>query len=948
MATPALAGCSATGNYEITVCDDSAIEVHAKGDQVFVDISDMPTTGPIFLTNDGSQSSVSIGAEINGTSVTAPQDGVTVQTNGGSIGLTIGADSEINAEESGIYAKTVLPAGTGGTVSVVNNGKITAGNSATPVLDNAGIVALSSRGGVEVTNTGSVTSLEGKGISVDAGFATTANIIVKVTNSGTVEGAEAGIAAKASAGMAYIVNEATGMITSTDGVGIRAEASPGTPVGIAIIENAGQITTTDHAVVQVMGTTMATLTNSGTLTLQNADSYASDLYAAEVSTKTGNVTVTNTVDGDISAAARGTGLRAASAKGQVTITNEGRITGKSTGVYLTQQQSGVVDAATLDQFRAVGSGKALEITNSGDIQAGSFGTGILAIVSGAGEVTVSNEAGGYIGAGERPAVGFDGVFELSASELDTLTNGTFGAAVRLIGYADTTSIDNAGVMVGGVQLWQINGVVDTGEVQVKNSGTWLATEDIGSAFSPDDFYIDNTGDMALLGYATVNANLTNSGRLGLVGMGDYAPNFSVSHYHGGENSILALSLGAQFDPDGPIFQIGDVDGHSEVSLRNIDGWQWTDGDTLDVIGVENQVGSYGADSFSMQQTALGLGLFDLAYDADDQIWYLVATANAAAPEELGTRTAVVARRLATLNASALARVESLHDGNTSGTASSAAQGYAASPVAAMDEAMAALQPPPSGISIWTDAGGTIGEADDYALSSGAMSFGVDASLSQGGGRYAFGGFGNIGGQKLDFDDDDAAAIGTFGGGIYGLAMLPSGLYASAIAEAKSASIGLTFNAVDADTAGFAYGGRFDVGYRGEMAGLVIDPSVGMAAGRAQIDSFTLDGADVDVADGEYLATEARLRLGKRFATDTFDLRPYVVLTLGNEWADGGDATVTALNSAVSGDEGLYGGIEAGVSLDSFDGLTSGYAKAELTRGAEASEASLRLGGMRRF
>lgn len=989
-ATPAFAGCTLVGDVAVI---GSIPQVHCDTDYIYARMeSDATLTvdnlatgssangpGLNFYAPDTAQNPFDLTVNLTGTTqVTAPNyDGVDVRSYHGGITLNIGKDVLINPSQAGVHVESAVPNTEpdynqpydGGNVVINNYGTVIAGPDNNP-MGADGIDGLSHGGSVTISNYGSVSTstqdvASGRGIVADGGFLATQLVQVSIYNYGNVSSLHDGLRVNSYNGLGLAVNGEAGTITSTDRRGVVVWSKRND----ARFENYGSVTALDSsgAMIWAEGTETgsATLINGGTITAyDNPDSDVTDsvFVATHVwSEVKGDATLTNLAGGSLIAH----NDRAAwvmSTDGSVVVDNAGLIKGQTVALYVGADRIEGVGGDVIDDYLGAVGGDLL-VTNSGLMTA--FETisnpteksGIVTLDGDVGTLNFTNAAGGIVGAGLDLTAGFDSdLLGQSLASRSTLSTPASNMAVYSAAVSDETNIDNAGTLIGRIRLDTPDyaydvGATTSGTAEIRNSGLWVTSGSsaINGGFA--DARLINSGDLWSLGEADLRFNVDNTGgRIVVAGTTGTVPELKIDgDYEGSENGTIAFLLdsGTSLGANRMVAINGDVGGFSKVDMLSIAGWDWQSDSSIDLIRATGTVEN-GAESFSMARPVVGLVNYDLNYDDFNQIWSLSASLSEQSTRELGEVSGGVSQSFTYLTDDITNRTDDLRDlfeGETTQPI-----GYASTPSTPADAAMTALTPPDNALRFWVKGSGALGTTDDYDLNRGLVEVGADASTNVGGGYFGGGAFGALSSTHLSFSGSTSEATLTgYSGGVYGTYQSDSGLFASATAAVEHSDIDLSLSDMPASITALTYGARAELGYRLDTEGMTIEPSVALRASSAATDGFTMNDVDVAFTDRNLFATEARVRVTTKIATEAYDVMPFAVLAIGNE--TGGDNSVTLSgydDVAAEGPAGLYASIAAGVSLQSADGLGSAYLRGDVTGSSDSALASFKLGGARKF
>lgn len=987
--TPAFAGCTLVGDVAVISsvpqvhCDTDYIYARMESDAVLT-VDNLATgssaNGPglNFHTLDSALNPWDLTVNLTGTtSVTAPDyDGVDVRTKYGDITLNIGKDVLINPTQTGVHVESgdTDAVGTydGGNIVINNYGTVIAGPDSDP-MGADGIWGGSNGGGVTITNYGSVsttyatpgTSTVARGIVADGGYASSDVVQVSIYNYGDVAAWHDGLRINSYNGLGLAVNGEAGTITSTDRRGVVVWSKRND----ARFENYGSVTALDSsgAMIWAEGTETgsATLINGGTITAyDNPEANATDsvFVATHVwSEVKGDATLTNLAGGSlISHNDRAAWVM--STNGSVIVDNAGLIKGQTVALYVGADRIEGVGGDVIDDYLGAVGGDLL-VSNSGLMTA--FETvsnpteksGIVTLDGDVGTLRFTNAAGGLVGAGLDLTDGFDtGLLTQSLASRTALSTPTSNLAIYSAAVSDETIIDNAGTIIGRIRLDTPDyaydeGAASSGTAEIRNSGLWVTsgTSAINGDFA--DARLRNSGDLWSLGEAALHFNVDNEGgRIIVAGTTGVIPELKIDgDYEGSDGGTIAFFLdsGTSLGAYRMVSINGNVGGFSKVDMLSIAGWDWQTDSSIDLIRATGSVEN-GAASFSMARPVVGLVNYDLNYDDFNQIWSLSASLSEQSTRELGEVSAGVSQSYTYLTDDITNRTDDLRD--LFEGESTQPIGYASTPSTPADAAMAALTPPDNALRFWVKGSGALGRTDNYDLTRGLVEIGADASTAVDGGYFGGGAFGALSSSHLSFSDSTTEATLTgYSAGLYGTYQSDSGLFASATAAVEHSDIDLSLSDMPASIAALTYGGRAELGYRLDAEGMTIEPSVALRASSAATDGFTMNDVDVAFTDRNLFATEARVRVTTKIATETYDVMPFAVLAVGNETGGANSVTLSGYDDVTAdGAAGLYASVAAGVSLQAADGLGSAYLRGDLTGSADSALASFKLGGARKF
>lgn len=467
----------------------------------------------------------------------------------------------------------------GGNIEVNSAATIT-----TTAVNVPGLTATTNLGYVTIVNSGAVTSDFDRGIYADGNYSGTTDQTVSVTNtaSGVVNANLAGIRAIDYRGLAQITNQGT--VNSTLFQALIAWSNNGD----ASINNSGVATThNDNAVYAATETGNATVINSGTVTSYNDPSL--DAAHALISPSagysglrgtvdiSGDVEITNTSTGVVTAT-RDSGILAETPLGNITVTNNGQITG-ATGIVANSGMAsggssatspttnGSITVTNTGTVTATGLAVSLDGTTNALTNSGTISTsGTVAVQTGDGNTTIVNTGSISAGSASDTAVSMgagtnlivlsdtatlvgkvvnassNNTIELTGSGQQTLS-GSIGAGGQFQGFANLTKtgsgtwlLDGTGSTLSGTLAAQAGTLVVNGSV---NAGT--AT--IGSA-SAGQLFILNGGDFVSAN-ATIGATAGVSGTVNLSGAGSsWSNTYDMTVGSNGGQGLFTVSEGA--------------------------------------------------------------------------------------------------------------------------------------------------------------------------------------------------------------------------------------------------------------------------------------------------------------------------------------------------------------------------------------------------------------------
>jgi hypothetical protein len=934
--------------------------------------------GVHFKSNDTSGDAHDLTLNLEGTtSIVAPTyDGVDMRTRYGDMTVNIGAGVVIAPDQTGLHIES--DAGNlengkyaGGDVTITNYGTVNAGAHTDP-MGADGIAGLANAGSVHIYNYGTVTTsydpgnanapATGRGILADGGYNSSNVVEVAIYNDGSVSSIHDGLRVNSYNGLGKVVNDVNGVVTSTDRRGVVVWSA----ANAALFENYGSVTALDGpgANVWAEGTVTgdATLINSGSITsYDNPTRTGSDSVFSGVhiwSEVIGDANLTNRAGGSI-IAHDGWGAWMQSTDGDVSIDNAGLIKGETTAIYVGADQIKELTTVPLPDYQGAMGGD-LKLSNSGLLTAFSTGNnakfGVVTLEGDVTDLSLRNLAGGIIGAGIDLSDGFDTtLLTASAVSRSGVAEAAANSAILVAARADTTEIDNQGTIIGRItldtpaSLWDDGDLPDsTGTRSIDNSGLWVTrgTSGFNGLSSADEIF--NSGTIWALGSTEFNADLVNDGNVVVAGLTGEAGHLTIDGNYSVDDGTFGIVIdnGAMVDSTPVINILGGVHGAGKIDLVDLSGWDWQQDATLDLVHAQSS--EDGAASFSLAQPDLGLLHYALNYDdTDGELWSITAGISTQSTTQIGDVVAATTAGFDRLTLDMLSRTDDLRD--QFGTDDTAPMGYAAAPTNPAQQAIAGLDGKPQALRVWSKAVGAVGGGDGYDANFGGVEVGADASTSLPNGALAAGVFGALTKGNLGFDDiaGSSSTSTSWAGGGYATYLDQNGVFVSGVAGIETADIDLSISGASANIDALTFGGRVDLGYRTHVGELQVEPSVGIKASSSSIDGFEMSGLSASFSDPSLFAAEARLRVERTFVTETYDITPFATVSLGNQTGDSSLA-IAGFDDTATDLSGLYGGLAAGVAVDSADGKWSTYARGDVVGNDDSWLATFRLGGAYRF
>lgn len=981
------------GAVTILSCTDERLSATATGPSATLNVDngyfDSDTNGGpgiLFKADDDAANPTDITLNLTGTTTVLGQlyDGVDVRTVRGDITVNIGEGVLIAPDQTGVYVAATEPGSwpdgdtyVGGNVTITNYGTVTAGASPTPMGTN-GIAGLANGGGVSIVNYGTVSTTytgydawDTYGILADGGYAAPAPVTVSIYNDGSVTSLNDGLRVNSYNGLASVVNDVDGVVTSNGRRGVVVWSDKNS----AIFTNYGSVTAYDGPGANVWAggavSGDATLINSGTITAyDNADRtvYTTLYNGVHIWSQTsGKAELTNLGGGEI-VARDGWGAWLMSTDGDVVIDNAGLIKGATTAIHV-GAQDGAVIVGDMPSYEGAMGGN-LIVANRGLVTA--FDTvdpsGTFGLVTLSGDVATasfSNEAGGIVGAGLDFANWFDpaSLSTMSADEMASLSDAAGNLAVFAAIRADQVDIGNAGVLFGRVVVdtpAAISEGIDipatTGAVEVTNSGTWIVSG--LSSITPDatSGTFRNSGAIWAIDKTGFEGDFVNAGVLNVVATSsDGAATSIFGDYAGTGLSRLSLSWPATAGVSAiPALRIeGDVSGRTEVLLAN--PWQlaavnWAAASPITVVTVEGDAPA-GASHFYMDQS-FGLVNYGLAYaSGEDETWSLTRGVNVDGAAALSD-TASAARNLLGISTQLVTdRLDDLRDSFfAAGGAPAAPMSYM--PVKAPSSAFAGIDQgsgAPTG-RLWLKATGETSTGDGYDMDTGVFQGGFDIARELGSDFVAAGLIAGYGRSTLDFNAaaTDASVDGPLFGA-YGTYVAGNGMFVNAILMGQVFDVDMTLASVSTDFSGSSVGGRVETGVRLDYGTLLVEPSVALQTSYTSFDTVNVAAIAAGFDDTTALAAEGRLRLAGNFRNAHVLLKPYTIFTLGYEFLADDDVVVTALDTSYAGNQkGVYGDLSAGLAVSDLTNSYGGFVQGSFDFTEDRTGVGIKLGGQLRF
>ncbi|OYX71880.1 MAG: hypothetical protein B7Y95_12015 [Rhizobiales bacterium 32-66-11] len=518
--------CTVTGTTTLVQCDSTFASVSMVPGTGSLTVTDLTTVGVAYvspLTTGTYDQTVTI---TGNTVINNPAySGLIMQfgtNSGGTVipvtvnaAVTVGAGVSITSHDG--FGAVWVRNDYGGSISIDNAGTLLSSWTATVYPPSAALDATTNLGAVTVVNSGSVTSVNGRGIYADGNYrgptdGTAQTVSVTNTAAGTVSSMGASIRVIDYFGLAQIINDGTVNSTLQQGLVTWSAA------GDSLIRNSGHVTSgNDNAVFAMSEIGSSTIVNSGTVTA-TGDPTLDAAHSALTSPQgmnglrtsaytSGDVSITNTATGSVTSN-RDAGIRAETPTGNATVVNDGSVT----GVYGIVVNSGI-GTGTTDATVPTIAGTA-RVTNTGTVNASDVAvlidattnilvnsgtiatTGAIAVQTGNGNATVTTSGRISAGSPSGTAISFGSgrnrlVLADTATLVGNVVNASTGNTLELNGSAsgtlDLASVSATGAFQGfstlvksGSGTWSLVGsggslagafAVNGGTLQVGNGGT---------------------------------------------------------------------------------------------------------------------------------------------------------------------------------------------------------------------------------------------------------------------------------------------------------------------------------------------------------------------------------------------------------------------------------------------------------------------------------------------
>jgi hypothetical protein len=463
---PASASCNITGTAISSQCDVNFIKFYMDEGTSSLTVSGETTVGIEFAPHPTMTGPTDQTLHITGgTVVNNPAySGVYSYTEVPDHDLSVTVDAGVQITSTGGFGGIWLRNQISGDLSITNSGMVDAHGAGSP-----GISLTTNLGSVSLTNNGDVTSANDFGLYADGGYNNTSasEAVVLLVNNGTVQGFTAGARAVNYHGLASVTN--TGTVTSDTGRGLSAWAQNGR----AVVNNSGtSIAYDNNAMVVLSDYGDVTAINSGSLTAYN-DTGITDWQTGHNGIRTdaefsGTTRITNTATGTVLAPDDTAIMAIAEHVGDIFIDNAGSVSGKN-GIAATTASgriditnSGTVVGTNGDGVILTGA----SLTNSGSIEGSDSGVELIGTgntVTTSGRIT-GTTASIHFGAGGNTLNILQGAsFGKEVDYADTIGNTTtFGAGNYSIPSANYIDASNVIALNNSTQVVVLKNVGTSG------------------------------------------------------------------------------------------------------------------------------------------------------------------------------------------------------------------------------------------------------------------------------------------------------------------------------------------------------------------------------------------------------------------------------------------------------------------------------------------------------
>ncbi|KAA0972623.1 autotransporter domain-containing protein [Aureimonas fodinaquatilis] len=537
--TPALAepsgNCTVTGNASVISCHVEEIAFSAVDGVVTATIDSEPTGAIVFNTSDSSTDPLDATLTIIGSTTVHRADypAVVMFTERSNVQMKLIAGADVSLTSDKDFGAIWMRNNSSGSMYADNAGTVIANGT-----EQVGITLTTHGGDVTLINSGNVTSTQYRGLYADGSGED--ELVVSITNTGTVTAEQAGIRAINYNGLATIDN--SGQVVSNIRQGLVAWSS----AGPSSVINSGTVTAKDDsAAVSWSETGNVTITNSGTLVSQDDTDHADAGIGhygihARVGVS-GDVLVENKLGGSVSGEQMG--IWAETKLGTSTVQQDGIVSGAS-GVVVTSDDG------------------AVSLTNTGTINA----TGPGVTISGTSNMV--ENTGTIVSSSDVDATIVTGDFDTTIRNSGRIANTGGGDAIRFGSgvnrlYVNAENLNIEGIVKGGIGEDYL--ILDTGEAAT------VSMLSVGAKGQFRNFdYIEKTGN-GVLTFADSSGGFTGST---LVKSGELVVN--------GDNALSAVTVfaGATLSGSGKVGATA-LQAGATIAPGNSPG-------TLEIVGDYNQ------------------------------------------------------------------------------------------------------------------------------------------------------------------------------------------------------------------------------------------------------------------------------------------------------------------------------------------------------------------------
>lgn len=386
LAEPVPTFCTYTGDVSELDCDAADVQITANsGDTTLAITGAEITTGSInYNPHSNAEGPLGMSLTVNDTTVNSTTyGGININSfvEDTTIDVDLGDDVEItsNAGFGGVWVRNNV----GGDITVTNGATVTA---STPDPLGAAITATSNYGSVNVTNTGTITGTNNRGLYADGNGRADDFVTSSITNSGTITANQAGI--RAVGRFATVSIENTGNVTSEEKQALIAWSQTG---DVDITNSAHLTATMDAGIRGSADKGDTTIINSGEIDAYQGINADAGYYNEDAGN--GDVFITNTAR---ITATGSEGIYAFARNGDIEVDNSGNVIGATDGISADSLDGKVVigNTGAVKGANGIRTGTAdTTITNSGTIATTGSGS---AIIVGSGDTTLILEQGSVL------------------------------------------------------------------------------------------------------------------------------------------------------------------------------------------------------------------------------------------------------------------------------------------------------------------------------------------------------------------------------------------------------------------------------------------------------------------------------------------------------------------------------------------------------------------------